>query len=323
MSVRLLNTGVSALNANATGLEVVGHNITNSLSTAFKSSEAKYATRFYDVMTSALPSTATASGRLPTSVGLGTSITATVMNFKQGSIVETGNPLDAAIDGGGMFKVRDVTNGSFFATRAGEFSLDNGYLATNDRKHIQGLTGSDFKFTVTKSSGQYEWSIAQSVPLSSAPGDIKVTPSSVTVANNHIDNQSGDSNADVEAAAPSFAGAEMDETGNIIVRFNNGAQYVAGQILLLNIDNPAALTPDKNGLYRYNDSDISTPFTAAGSTPGKNGLGKILSSKLESSNVDLTEEFANLIKTQRAFQASARIVDTASQLLSTVVNLGA
>lgn len=323
MSVRLLNTGVSALNATAAGLEVIGNNIANSLTTAFKSSDAKYSTRFYDVISSSSPSSESAAGRLPVAVGLGTKVVATVTNFKAGNVVETGKPLDLAIEGSGFFKVRDITTGSVFATRTGEFSVDNlGYLSTLDRKHVQGLSGGDFQFAVSKVGQQYVWNITQTVPVSTTPTDIKIIPGPITVADGRIDNQTGDADAQIESLAPSQLPPEIDDTGNITIRFNNGQSFLVGKILLLNVNDPSALTPDENGLYTYSPSEIANTFVEIDSTPGKNGLGKISANSLESSNVDLTEEFANLIKTQRAFQAGARMVDTASQILNTVVNLG-
>jgi flagellar hook protein FlgE len=54
---------------------------------------------------------------------------------------------------------------------------------------------------------------------------------------------------------------------------------------------------------------------------GSNGLGKIESKSLELSNVDLANEFANLITTQRAFQANAKIITTSDEMLQDLVNL--
>ena len=54
---------------------------------------------------------------------------------------------------------------------------------------------------------------------------------------------------------------------------------------------------------------------------GSGGRGKILSGYLEQSNVDLATEFTNLILSQRAFQANARIITTSDELLTELVNL--
>ena len=56
-------------------------------------------------------------------------------------------------------------------------------------------------------------------------------------------------------------------------------------------------------------------------TANTGALGEILGSSLELSNVDLVTEFISLIRTQRAFQASARVVTTADELLNEAINL--
>jgi flagellar hook protein FlgE len=55
--------------------------------------------------------------------------------------------------------------------------------------------------------------------------------------------------------------------------------------------------------------------------PNQGGLGKIQSGALELSNVDLTEEFANMITAQRSFQASSRLVTVSDTVLEDIVNL--
>ncbi|MFN3692395.1 MAG: flagellar basal body rod C-terminal domain-containing protein, partial [Fervidobacterium sp.] len=55
--------------------------------------------------------------------------------------------------------------------------------------------------------------------------------------------------------------------------------------------------------------------------PGKGGFGSLVAGALEMSNVDLSEEFTKLIIAQRGFQANARTITTADQILQEVVNL--
>jgi flagellar hook protein FlgE len=62
-------------------------------------------------------------------------------------------------------------------------------------------------------------------------------------------------------------------------------------------------------------------LSATGNLPGEGGLGTVEAGTLELSNVDLTEQFANMITTQRSFQASSRIVTVSDQVLEEVVNL--
>ena len=57
------------------------------------------------------------------------------------------------------------------------------------------------------------------------------------------------------------------------------------------------------------------------SLPESGSLGSVLGNTLELSNVDLAEEFVQLIKAQQAFQASARVISTTDELLTETVNL--
>ena len=55
--------------------------------------------------------------------------------------------------------------------------------------------------------------------------------------------------------------------------------------------------------------------------PGGNGLGIIQSGTIELSNVDLTEQFSDLITTQRSFQAGSRLITVSDTILEDIVNL--
>jgi flagellar hook protein FlgE len=73
----------------------------------------------------------------------------------------------------------------------------------------------------------------------------------------------------------------------------------------------------------FNLFDFGATGAAAGSitTPGTTGLGKIQSGELELSNVDLTEQFSDLITAQRSFQAASRLITVSDTVLDDIVNL--
>lgn len=106
--------------------------------------------------------------------------------------------------------------------------------------------------------------------------------------------------------------------GQIVVSLADNSQAVRGQILLQQFANPQALVREGGNLFSgmENAGPLTTP-----SAPLTNGLGSIEQYQLESSNVDLTSQFADLIATQRSFQASARIITSSDELLQEVVNL--
>lgn len=91
----------------------------------------------------------------------------------------------------------------------------------------------------------------------------------------------------------------------------------AGQIALAKLPNPEGLEKVGNNLYQVTTNSGNMIINA----PGTNGAGKIVSGALEMSNVDLSEEFTEMIVAQRGFQANSRIITTSDQILEELVNL--
>jgi len=144
-----LNSGISALRNFARGLEVIGNNIANVNSIAFKGSRTKYTDSFSQFLKQ--PSTSPADGNgsnAPASqIGLGTTISGIQTSFLQGALTTTGQNTDLAISGAGFFQVRNAQNNNFFATRAGDFRTDDqGYITTTDGFRLQGLAGGSIEF---------------------------------------------------------------------------------------------------------------------------------------------------------------------------------
>lgn len=100
-------------------------------------------------------------------------------------------------------------------------------------------------------------------------------------------------------------------------RADNGQLDVIDQLLLARFPNPGGLVRAGNGLF------AAAPAAGAAvvSTPGDEGLGSLQAGTLEMSNVDLAQEFTNLILAQRGFQANARTITTSDELLQELVNL--
>lgn len=126
-----LFTGTSGLKALGHGMGVVGDNVANLNTTAFKGSRIS----FSDMMAQSI-NTAAGSGQL----GRGTTLQALYPIFTQGSFESTANPTDLAIAGNGFFIVRDPrTTGNVFYTRDGQFTIDkNGYLVNAAGLRVQG-----------------------------------------------------------------------------------------------------------------------------------------------------------------------------------------
>lgn len=114
-----------------------------------------------------------------------------------------------------------------------------------------------------------------------------------------------------------LVGVSVDFDGTVFGLFDNGQSQNLFQLGLANFLAPTGLT--RLGQNLFAESRLSgQPII---SLPETGAFGSILGSTLELSNVDLAEEFVNLIKTQQAFQASARIISTTDDLLTETVNL--
>jgi flagellar hook protein FlgE len=110
----------------------------------------------------------------------------------------------------------------------------------------------------------------------------------------------------------------FSSNGTLTVTQADGNQFVRGQVLLQKFNNPQGLI--KEGGNLFSASAAAGPLAAL-AVPGAGGTGAIQGGALETSNVDLAGQFADLITTQRAFQASARIITTSDEVLQELVNL--
>jgi flagellar hook protein FlgE len=122
-----LLAGVTGLNVNQQMLDIIGNDLANSNTTAYKSQAISFDDLFYQTLQPATPSTQNAGGTDPIQVGAGVKMASIRNIMSQGTLQPTGNDLDVGISGAGFFQLNDGTN-SFF-TRAGAFSVDSsGYL---------------------------------------------------------------------------------------------------------------------------------------------------------------------------------------------------
>tara|TARA_B100000959_G_scaffold267827_1_gene311771 strand:- start:418 stop:954 length:537 start_codon:yes stop_codon:yes gene_type:complete len=129
----------------------------------------------------------------------------------------------------------------------------------------------------------------------------------------------------------SISSYSFGQDGKINMLLNDGTSYVRGQLLLQNFKNTQNLMKSGQNLYSNiatagamgtsGDSASATQILAAATSPGASGLGTIQSGSLELSNVDMAKEFANMITTQRAFQANARVISTSDEILQEMMQL--
>lgn len=214
-------------------------------------------------------------------VGTGVITSSITNNYAQGAISSTGMATDLAVNGAGFFTVKDPATGASFVTRDGQFKVSNGFLVTTTGLHVQGYTSFD---PITKVG---------------TLGDIV------------IDNNIAGSNATISSYS-------FDKKGNVSIRLSDGVELTRGQVLLTSYLSPEQLVKEGNNLY---SGMASAGAIVQNGAPGSNGLGSLSLGSLEMSNVELASQMASLITTQRAFQASAKIITTSDEMLQELVNL--
>jgi flagellar hook protein FlgE len=109
----------------------------------------------------------------------------------------------------------------------------------------------------------------------------------------------------------------VNSVGVLSATFDNGQTRPLFQLAIASFRNPEGLIPAGNQLYRAS-VDSGPPAVA---TAQSQGNGSVLASALEQSNVQIAQEFIDLISTQRAFQANARVITASDQLLGDLINI--
>ena len=155
----------------------------------------------------------------------------------------------------------------------------------------------------------------------SNPTPAAVSFNGMTIDLSGITNFAGDKTVSATSQDGSGMGSlqsfSMSPDGTLVGVFSNGLKQPLGQIALANFNNPPGLEKVGDSLYRT----TANSGTAQLGVAGTGGFGQLDSGMLEMSNVDLAQEFTNLIIAQRGFQANSRVITTSDQILQELVNL--
>ncbi|MBB6732856.1 flagellar basal body rod protein FlgG [Cohnella zeiphila] len=118
-----------------------------------------------------------------------------------------------------------------------------------------------------------------------------------------------------------YTSFSIGQDGFITATNTDGETEQLDQIGIAKVTNPGGLEKVGNSLYKltpYADAGAITDITT---NAGDTGRGAVIAGQLEMSNVDLTNEFTDMIVAQRGFQANSRIITTSDSILEEVVNL--
>ena len=119
------------------------------------------------------------------------------------------------------------------------------------------------------------------------------------------------------SAAGSINGLTIGASGELLASFGGGQVVTVGQLAIANFNNPQGLVKDGGNLLTESGSSGSPNI----GTAGTGGRGTLIGGALEQSNVDMAQEFTQMILAQRGFQANSKSINVADELLQDALNL--
>ena len=250
----------TGLDAQHTRLTLISNNIANINTTGYKRGRVAFEDLLYQNVRQA-GAQSSQQTELPSGLYLGTGVrvVATEKLFTQGSLEQTGNPLDVAITGRGFFQIL-LPDGSLAYTRDGGFQMNaDGELVNSSGYQLQ--------------------------PGITLPGDAL----SVTIGRDGV----------VSVTQP-----------------GQTAPVQVGSLQLFDFVNATGREPRGENLL----VETASSGAPTSGTPGTNGLGILVQSSLETSNVNVVEELVGMIETQRAYEINSKAISTADEMLSYLTN---
>ena len=322
--LRSMYSGISGLKNFQTKLDVIGNNISNVNTYGFKKERTVFKDLISQSQAGASAPTATRGGVNAVQVGLGSQLAAIDTIHTSGSMQSTGRTLDLAINGDGFFMVGDsaadgapdademadlatnplledgYTNIQY--TRAGNFYMDrNGYVVNGDGKYLVGVANPTLYAEVTEDA-------------ESLADDEKAD---IGTENLYVDGAIDAENLGPIRVPTNAQSMSIGQDGSIYYVDVNGKLQFAGQALLAKFPNASGLEKTGSNYFQVT-ANSGDPLVQVGTQAG---IGSVNSNFVEMSNVDLSEEFTEMIVAQRGFQANSRIITTSDEILQELVNL--
>lgn len=345
--LRSMYSGITGLKANQTKLDVVGNNIANVGTTAFKSQTIRFKDSLSQTLgTSSAPGN-NMGGTNPKQIGLGVQVGGISTLMSQGNMQTTGSNLDVAIDGDGFLMVatgqlpttnadgvdvdtatHKITNGGGLSvnyTRDGSLTLDaQGNLLTTDGYRVLGYPLTDAATpSATTTSINYAGGVAtMNYVNADVSGGVKAASDNLVplkIPDSVVDNTT------TPATTIKIRNFSIEKDGVIKATLADGRTTALGQVAMSSFKNPAGLEKLGKNLYSNgNNSGEALVRSAAGAAKADDnsaGFGAVMNGYLEMSNVDLAEQFTEMIVASRAFQANGKMITTGDEILQELVNL--
>jgi len=261
----------SGLEAALRNLDVTSNNIANARTTGYKQRQASFVDMYSKSIT-------TATGD---PLGIGVQLPEIRANQAQGNLQKTDAVMDLAIEGEGLFALRDVANPNVnIYTRDGSFTLNK-----------QGDVISRDGYNLMSSNNE--------------PINIPLKANGILTADGF--QAFGKEN--------SLTAIVITENGNIQATYGGTNIVSLGKVGLTSFSDPNRLTPIGANLFRHSKESgigvLGEPVSA--------GRGKIYSGALEMANTNITTELSNMIRAQQAFSGSSRLLQSEAEMVKKLI----
>ncbi|MBA4698886.1 MAG: flagellar hook-basal body complex protein [Ruminococcus sp.] len=298
--VKSMYAAISGLRSHQSKMDVISNNIANVNTWGYKGRSANFQDAMYQNLTNSTGGNTNAGGTGGTNssqLGYGVNMGSISTNFTSGSWGFTGDPLNCMIDGTGFFIVGGMTgniiNGgpgipadeiaenNMSLSRVGIFKVDNnGYLVDNSGNYIYGFT--------QDTTGVIDTTTLRPIQVP-------------------VDQDTGE--------RYNVATYKIGMDGVVKGVTTDNEEITIGQIAVASVENPNGLEQTAGYLYNIGDNaGRVVGIQTVGTT-----TGAILSNYLEMSNVDMATEMANMITTQRGYQANTKIITVTDEMLEQLI----
>lgn len=307
--MRSLYSGVAGLRTHQTRMDVVGNNISNVNTYAYKSQRATFRDLYYQTIRGA------SNGKNAMQLGYGAQVGSVDTLHMRAGYTPTDRPQDVYIDGEGFLTVEDPKSGSKMYSRVGALSFMPDSNSTTGAFKVVDINGNPV-MGINAAPPVYTGPVlttAGKVDTALYNGGAAVTPPAKP--NGLILDDANFRPIEI----PNFAEYTDVTIGSdgIITGIRDDKVHELGLISIARISNPEGLTMQGNSYYKAINNTGKIDYALAGS----NGVGGMVTGALEMSNVDLAKEFTEMITTQRGYQANSRIISVVDSMLEELVNL--
>lgn len=348
---------IAGLQTHMQKMNVIGNNIANANTYGFKPGVTSFSESMYTSISNSTAGGNQYGGTNASQIGYGSQVATIDLNMSGGTYAPTGINSHLYLDGNGFFMVGPKSDyqadpNNLTLKRVGNFYLDSdGYLVDDNGYCVYGfMPNGDGNGQPQKNNGEIVWDtclrpirLPAAAPAPADPADPNAPEEGTPIYPEVQDDNSlswGNINVNPDKRINvQSVNLSVDKNGVITAVTQDGDPVTVGIIPIGSVVNPNGLTKESDGYYKAgNNAGEVVVGTCGGVVDGSlnnveqatdqgwnaitgAGTTQILSGGLESSKTDIATEFADLITTQRGFQANTKIITVTDEMLSDLVSM--